>query len=822
MAHGDLPFIRGRVLRADLFRSPTGGRERDIALPPRNAKQQRKRILDQLDAIADAVSTRPESQRDPTARREIIAIVPEPGFRIEPDPLSDAKGDVRLVAEDPETGVVLLDAPGPELTHLRKKLAAYADDGKVSEKSGLRRNAATLEPIREVTLARAPDVAGPVLRHEALLPHEHHWFEVTCRGGTRVPVEETTASRLQIMNQLRRLRHRVPPQEFVASEVIVFFVRLTLTEITALQQAVDCIYDIDLAEREIRDWLLLDDQPAAELRRFALRPPPSEAPEIVLLDTGIATGHPMLKSAIRAATSVVPTNNSPEDTFGHGTRMAGIALYEDVGAAVQAGQHVAPYWLQSVRLLTAPGVGSASAAHRPFWPAMTQDAVQKADASRAANRTFVLAVTAPNDSMEPTYWSHAVDQLAFNGSRGRLICVSTGNADTDVVQLLEDYPVMHLQQKIEDPAQAANALTVGAYTRRTTLPPDRDYAACKTIAPKGGISPHTRTGCIGAPGPIKPEIVLEGGNVAFDGSLPDASAPTLVALTTGKDFVRNPLTTICKTSEATAHGAHLCARVWAADDQMRAETVRGLLVHAASWTPEMRTQFPTKDELLAACGYGVPDPLLASACALNRATVIVEDRMSNAVAVERPKKKVPKRKETKPTETILRRQVKFFRLPVPDSLLDNPDEQVELRVTLSYFAEPNTFRRRVFHGLDLKWDMQGPAEREEQFVRRVNALEREPGVRDWAGSFKWHIGLQRRSRGTVQSDRWSGPASMLAGGKLIAVIPVQGWWDRRKHLQTSDMPFSLITTVETQGTAIYNEIAEAVAIGLPVEVEVSI
>lgn len=821
MADGSLPFIRGRIVRTSLFRSPVRGGGREIVLPPRSAKQQRKRILAQLDAVADAVAARPSTQRDAAANREIIAVAPEPGFRIEPEPLSDARGDVRVIAEDPVTGVVLLDAPGPELKHIRDKLAAYADDNKISKKSGLRRNAVTLDPIREVALARPPDVTGPLLRSEVVPPKQHRWFEVACRGGTRVPGVDTANSRMQITNQLRRLGHRVPPQEFVASEVIVFFVRLTLEEIAALQQAVDCIYDVDLAEREIRDWLLLEDQPAGEIRRFSLTPPPRDAPEVVLLDTGIATRHPMLRAALRAAASVVPNDNSPEDTHGHGTKMAGVALFEDVGAAVDDGKHAAAHWLQSVRLLTGPGVGSASPSQRPFWPAITLNAVQKAESARAANRAFTLAVTAPNGSMDPTYWSHSIDQLAFNGGRGRLLCVSTGNSDTDEVQLLLDYPVMHLQQKIEDPAQAANALTVGAYTRRTTLPPIAGYAAFKTIAPAGGISPHTRAGHVGSPGPIKPEIVLEGGNVAFDGALPDSGAETLVALTTGRDFVRNPLATICKTSEATAHSGYLAARVWAADDSLRPETVRGLVVHAASWTDEMRRQFPDLDERLALCGYGVPDPLLAASCAQNRATVIVEDRIANALAVEQPKKRPPKRKRAKTTETKLRRQVKFFRLPVPDSLLDNPDERVELRITLSYFAEPNTFRRHVSHGLDLKWDMQGPTEREDQFLRRVNDLERKPGDRDWAKSFKWDIGIMRRSRGTVQSDRWSGSASMLAGGKLIAVIPVQGWWDRRKHLQTSEMPFSLIATVQTQGTGIYNEIAQAIAVQPMVEVELT-
>ena len=807
MADGVLPFIRGRIARTSLFRSPARGGEREIVLPPRNAKQQRKRILEQLDAIARTVAARPPAQRDHAAQREIIAVFPEPGFRIEPDPLSDVQSDVRLVAQDPDTGVVLLDAPGPELKRLRAKLEAYVDDSNISKKSNLRRNAATLEPIREIALAQPADVAGPLLRSEGVPPKQHRWFEVTCRGGTRMPEQESAKSRNQITNQLRRLGHRVPLQEFLASEVIVFFVRLTLEEIAALQQAVDCIFDVDLAEREIRDWLLLEEQPARDLRRFALTPPPVRAPEVVLLDTGIATGHPMLKSAVRAATSVVPTDSSPEDTNGHGTKMAGIALYRDLGAAIERGQRrghrgrgdVASHTnkrgitlnleVDEDMIVPAPGVGSASATHRPFWPAMTVEAVRKADAAGDANRIFALAVSAPNDSLDPTYWSHAIDQLAFNSGLGRLICVSTGNADTDRVQLLVDYPVMHLQQKLEDPAQAANALTIGAYTRRTRLPPEAIYSECKTIAPAGGVSPHTKTGHIGAPGPIKPEIVLEGGNVAFDGVLSDSGVSTLVALTTGKDYVRRPLATICQTSEATAHGAHLGARVWAADATLRPESVRGLLVHAASWTPEMRLQFEDLDERLAVCGYGVPDPLLATQCAQNRATVIVEDRIANAIPVEQPKKKPPKRKETKANETKLRRHVKFFRLPVPESLLDDPDDQVELRVTLSYFAEPNTFRRHVSHGLDLKWDMQGPSEREDQFIRRVNDLERTPGVRDWARSFDWDVGIQRRSRGTVQSDRWAGRCRSASSRRCR--LRAQGSTARSRRLSLCSLPLRL-------------------------------
>ena len=69
-------------------------------------------------------------------------------------------------------------------------------------------------------------------------------------------------------------------------------------------------------------------------------------------------------------------------------------------------------------------------------------------------------------------------------------------------------------------------------------------------------------------------------------------------------------------------------------------------------------------------------------------------------------------------------------------------------------------------------------------------------------------------KGTVQSDRWTGKASMLAGSKLIAVVPVLGWWERRPEMLTREMPFSLIVSVVGDGiyTAVQGELAAEVLI----------
>jgi len=238
----------------------------------------------------------------------------------------------------------------------------------------------------------------------------------------------------------------------------------------------------------------------------------------------------------------------------------------------------------------------------------------------------------------------------------------------------------------------------------------------------------------------------------------------------------------------------------------------------------MMEQFPGLNDLLLACGYGVPDERVASECARSRATVIVEDEMPNAVIEEEPKKTAPKRPTTKTTEPRDRRKVKVYRLPLPHTLLADGDSDVELRVTLSYFTEPNKFGRTVFHGLDLKWDMQGPQELEDEFLQRINVLNRPRGPDGKPQkvvskkSFDWNVGIQLRSRGTVQSDRWRGKMSELAGDKLIAIVPVLGWWERRRPLKYQEMRFSLIVSVFGQG--IYATIKPLVEAQVAVPVQV--
>lgn len=849
MADPRLPLLRGRITSVDTYEAPQGGGGAPPKMPSLEPAAHRTALLQQLDAISQQVKARAETARDELAKREIVAVRPAPDAQLTADQLDDTKADARLVGVMPESGTVLLDVANSDLNYLREKIEAFADDSKVTAKTNkdgspkldehgsqvtARASEKAIAPVGSIGLAQLEDLGGAQLRADALPAGRICWFELGCRGGYRNRGEDTANSRAQVVRQLHRLGASQNLDEFLGPEQVYFFVRLTRTQLDELRRATDCIYEVELAPQPLRDLKLLDDVATKDVANFALAQPHEDAPSVVVLDTGIATGHPLLRSAILTATTAGPEIPSPEDTYGHGTKMAGLALYRDVGAAIERGSADAPHWLQSSRLLIAPGYGTAADDNYEKWPVLTERAVRSAEDAdpRPRNRAFVLAVTRsmqdpPLDGIAPTLWSQAVDQLAFREGYGRLMIVSAGNArDAQWLALAEQYPQLQLSEKIHQPAQASNALTVGAFTSRVELPNDEDYAESRVVATKpGGISPYTSTGLVGNEWSIKPDVVFEGGNLAISGTLTDSTVPTLSALTTSHRHTHgSPVGLMSMTSEASARVGRVAAQIWSLEPKLRPETVRGLIVHSASWTKAMIEDFPGLNDRLQACGYGVPNERLASECAKGVATIVVEDSMPNAVIEEEPKKAPPKRATTKTTEPRVRRKVKLYRLPLPESLLSDADPDVELRVTLSYFTEPNKFGRRTFHGLDLKWDMQGPQESADAFIRRINALKRPKDAEgkrlkpDKTKSFDWDVGIERRSRGTVQSDRWRGKMSALVGDKLIAIVPVLGWWDQRKALKTQEMKFTLVVSVF--GPGVYTAIKPEVEVETGITIEV--
>jgi len=205
----------------------------------------------------------------------------------------------------------------------------------------------------------------------------------------------------------------------------------------------------------------------------------------------------------------------------------------------------------------------------------------------------------------PTAWSAAIDALAagsvwtspiampFRWMRARSLrsgCFVLSAGNVDVIE--DDYLTRCDLEPIEDPAQAWNALTVGAYTDLQTIDPaERGYDGWTPLALRGDLSPCSRTSvAFDHDWPAKPDIVLEGGNVARSPSGNAFLWPDSFQTLTTKAPIRDArlLTVTRQTSAATAKAAHLAASIMADYPSCWPETVRALMVHSAEWTPAMR------------------------------------------------------------------------------------------------------------------------------------------------------------------------------------------------------------------------------------------
>lgn len=378
------------------------------------------------------------------------------------------------------------------------------------------------------------------------------------------------------------------------------------------------------------------------------------------------------------------------------------------------------------------------------------------------------------------------------------------------------YPDCLATNLVHDPGQAWNAITVGACTDKIDT---QGHPSLNPIAEAGGLSPFTTTTRTwDRAWPLKPDVVLEGGNAAKD----DRGASwmtSLSLLTTHNQPLERLFTTSNATSAASALCAGMAARIMAAYPHLRPETVRALLVHSAQWSESMRGMFlpavPNKDHyvnLIRHCGWGAPDLDRALWSAGDSLTLVVEDLVH-------PYAKVPGK--------VVTRDMNLHSLPWPkDELEALQDTPVEMRVTLSYFIEPNPSARGVtskyhYPSHRLRFDVQRPLDAStDHFIARLNAAAQREDEGDGdpvnPSDPNWLLGGQRRHRGSLHQDVWKGTAADLASRGFIAVYPSAGWWRTRPALERYALParYSLVVSIQTPQTDV--DLYAAVAQKIPV------
>jgi hypothetical protein len=563
-------------------------------------------------------------------------------------------------------------------------------------------------------------------------------------------------------------------------------------------------------------------EPPSDQARWAasllerLKAPGGDAPAVCLLDTGVARAHPLLEPALDSEDryavdpvwGVEDDGGAPEER-GHGTGMAGVALFGDLAAALAASSPVdLLHRLESVKILPPARFGVNAP---DLYAAVTATAVSYPESRLPTRRRlFAMAVSSveDRDRGQPTSWSAAIDALAagrsFDASRQglayldgadearRLFVVAAGN----VTKQDADHLARSDLEPVHDPAQAWNALTVGACTEQSEID-ETAHPGIKPLAGHGELSPWSTTSVsFAAPWPIKPDVVAEGGNMGVDsGGGVEFPIPSLSPLTTYYRPNEKLFVPTWATSPASAQVARLCALVMAEYPSLWPEAVRALAVHSARWTPMMWAHLQGAGEakskrarLVRRYGFGVPNLGRALRSANDALTLVVQGTIRPFVAGKM-------------------REMSLFHLPWPKAELEAlADAPVRLKVTLSYFVEPNPARRgwqnrHRYQSHGLRFEMKGALETEQEFHKHLNrrALDEEEERPTSASDDGWFLGTRARNTGSLHSDTWSGTAADLAERGVVAVYPVTGWWKDQQKRDRSELGvrYALVVSIET-------------------------
>jgi hypothetical protein len=741
----------------------------------------------------------------------------DPGFELKLDSLDHRRTGIELcsVRQEDDKTLATVFVPDGKLGHFVHLVEAYAAS---ETATGKPKNRALIESVSHIRLA-ALQALWTDEPNAFPRPDEPAWWEVWLRKSDRIHYESI------FREHAPRLGVEVGEQALRFVDRVVILARGTADQLSRSLHLLAAIAELrgpkasadfftGMDRREQREWI--------EDAVGRLVPPDEAAPAVCLLDTGLNHGHPLLAPAASAADMHTYHRSwGADDRCGHGTPMGGLALYGDLtDILAAAGPIQLSHRLESVKVT--PGSGYHQ--DPPLYGVITAQSVDRVEVAQPARpRAFCLALTTPDDRDRgrPSSWSAAVDALAASDLEGqqRLILVAAGNTDPGSRHL---YPDSNLTDGVHDPGQAWNVLTVGAYTEKADLDPVA-LPGWQPVAPPGDLAPASCTSVSWGrdPWPVKPDIVMEGGNMALDPVHGTADyQDALQLLSTGHHHaLGKQLVSFGDTSAAVALAARLAAMVQAQYPAFWPETIRALLVHSARWTTAMQGRFAPlnsqqdKRNLLRYCGYGVPDPEDLLWSARDALTLIDQGVLQPFI---------------KESGRVATRDINLHAIPWPVEVLrDLQDTPVEMRVTLSYFIEPNPGRRgwsRKFsyqsHGL--RFNVKRPLESLDGFRQRVNRLARdeEYDAGSVADSGEWFLGERLRTLGSVHSDIRKGTASELAERGHVAVYPVHGWWKERPALERwhQQARYTLVISIRTPGveadicTPVVAQIAAQVAV----------
>lgn len=587
----------------------------------------RERSAHGAELLAQATGLVERFQAD---RRDPDRLDPRLIFRIRLSPSGTLDESVveslglRVIARSP-SGAIVVFPDDATLRELRRRISEYA--GMVP---GGHQYAylAAIDAVEDLT---AEDRTGQRLRREPMVADEVLPLDIEL-WHTGDP-DECRAIIQHVTRQLHDRQLRVS-DSYVGSTICLMRARLDRSALEMLLQ-MRAIKEIDRRPSPSFEMLGIVRAAIADMTRpISDTELPTDLPGILVVDSGVAQAHPLLGVTLGDA-QVFPDRDGskilggPEDgdelTGGHGTSVAGIAVYGDIGQCIDARIFQPKARLFSARVtdenneydpdeLVEHQLDDAVRYFLENYPEIKAVNISLGDSSLRYDDGYQFRLAA------------LIDDLAYRyRDREVVFTVSSGNCLPDLSddQLLSEYPDYLLvpEARIIEPATSALGITVGglSYGAGADVGGLHETGTERLIAGTAGWpSPFTRTGW-GVDGAIKPDVVEHAGDLRYErGRVApqrnDQPAQWAGLPSTSKQFQPPSgrlFRTVAGTSFAAPRVANLAARLFRDFPGASSNLIRALIAASAA-VPSNRPASlarmgSTDDSILKIYGYGQPD-----------------------------------------------------------------------------------------------------------------------------------------------------------------------------------------------------------------------
>ena len=540
--------------------TPIPSHGKTFKLPPRNRQEHGRKLLRQFEQLrheSDKLIKEQKAYGIDAGNGIYLQFESDPEFELKFESLEVIRSGIELLTVQMvgEKNLATVFVPEGKLDILTKKVTDYLEK---DTPKGLPRNKQLVESVGEIQRAALEALWTD---DKALFPEaddQKIWWEVWLRSGddpdgtVQFFKEHSEHIGITVSGEMIHFPDRAVVAAHGTKSQMSRSVKLLncVAELRMTKETADFFSAIDAIEQ--REWM--DDL------RDRVSPPSGNLPLACLLDTGVNRTHPLLidqvdDSDIHAYDPAWDVT----DNDGHGTEMAGLALYGDlVEVLAGAGPVQLTHNLESVKILPPRGQNPPH-----LYGDITAESIARAEVQNPVqNRVVCLTVSATDDRDRgrPSSWSARIDNLCsgFDDDFKRLVIVAAGNTPADD---RHHYPNSNMNDfGIHDPGQSWNAITFGAFTEKGQIDPS-EYPGWSVIAPIGDLSPCSSTSMTWQrPWPTKPDVVFEGGNMAIDPADGYADyVDSLQLLSTYFQPTTKPFVTTGDTSAATALATRMAA-----------------------------------------------------------------------------------------------------------------------------------------------------------------------------------------------------------------------------------------------------------------------